>query len=643
MKQLKQHLQWSLCALSCALSTAVLVACGGGGGAADSAAQAPTAPAPTTPGASTAGAVDGTITGFGSIIIDGQRFDDSLAKVMFANRPDAQTAGTLGDLHTGMRVQGELKDGVLQNVVVNFALVGTVGAVDATGGTLNVFGQTIKTTATGQLPTVFEGFTSLSQLAVGDLVKVSGTVASDGSITATRIERKLKDGSELFRISGAVQGLDTAAKTFALLGNSSVTVSYADAKLLPTGAVIENGKLVSVVSATAPAASGGKTVLNASVVEIKARKQPDSSDTTVGGPVNDFQSLASLRIGDVLVDASTATLKEGTTAADVANGAQAQAHGSIKDGVMKADWLRVFKNDTALKALLIGQITDYVSLANFTLRGTVVDASTAKFTKGSAADVAAGAWVQVTGQLTPTGVKASEIAVQPPPADKPQRLAGAISAVNATAKSFTLLGTTVQWGDATKVSPDGKSLANLAAGVTVTVEGSYSATTGVFTASSVTVVNTTGVARTMGFSGIAFNVTDASLQIGSYTVLVTPNTLLLPVGTKLADLVNGSRLSVKVSVTGTEGSVKLTAISIELQKPEKDDAGNDYVYLAGLVGDFVSSANFKVGSQKVDASASTVTFIDGDAAKLANGAKVEIKGSVKDGVLVARTVHFMPG
>lgn len=643
MKQLKQHLQWSLCALSCALSTAVLVACGGGGGAADSAAQAPTAPAPTTPGASTAGAVDGTITGFGSIIIDGQRFDDSLAKVMFANRPDAQTAGTLGDLHTGMRVQGELKDGVLQNVVVNFALVGTVGAVDATGGTLNVFGQTIKTTATGQLPTVFEGFTSLSQLAVGDLVKVSGTVASDGSITATRIERKLKDGSELFRISGAVQGLDTAAKTFALLGNSSVTVSYADAKLLPTGAVIENGKLVSVVSATAPAASGGKTVLNASVVEIKARKQPDSSDTTVGGPVNDFQSLASLRIGDVLVDASTATLKEGTTAADVANGAQAQAHGSIKDGVMKADWLRVFKNDTALKALLIGQITDYVSLANFTLRGTVVDASTAKFTKGSAADVAAGAWVQVTGQLTPTGVKASEIAVQPPPADKPQRLAGAISAVNATAKSFTLLGTTVQWGDATKVSPDGKSLANLAAGVTVTVEGSYSATTGVFTASSVTVVNTTGVARTMGFSGIAFNVTDASLQIGSYTVLVTPNTLLLPVGTKLADLVNGSRLSVKVSVTGTEGSVKLTAISIELQKPEKDDAGNDYVYLAGLVGDFVSSANFKVSSQKVDASASTVTFIDGDAAKLANGAKVEIKGSVKDGVLVARTVHFMPG
>lgn len=642
MKQLKQHLQWGACALSCALSAAVLVACGGGGGGTDSAAQAP-AQAPSAPSASVASVVDGTITGFGSVVINGVRYDDSVAKVLFANRPDTQTAGTLGDLHTGMRVQAEVRDGVLQNLIVNFALVGTVGAVDTAAGTLSVFGQTIKTSTTDQLPTVFDGFGSLSQLAVGDLVKVSGTVASDGSITATRIERKAKDGTELFRISGPVQNLDTAAKTFTLVGNSSVTVSYADAKLLPTGAVVENGKLVSVVATQAPAASGGKSVLTASMIEVKARKLADSSDTTVGGPVSDFQSLASLRIGDVVVDASAATLKEGTLAADVVNGAQAQAHGSVKDGVMKADWLKVFKNDTAIKALLVGQITDYVSLANFTLRGTAVDASAARFTKGSAADVATGAWVQVTGQLTSAGVKATEIAVQPPPADKAEHLAGAISAVDAASNSFTLLGTTVKWSDTTKVSPDGKSLANLAAGVTVNVEGSYSATTGVFTATSVTVVNTTGVVKTIGFSGVAFNVTDTSLQIGSYTVQITPNMQLFPAGTKVADLINGSRLSVKASVTGSDGNVKLTALSIELQKPEKDASGNDYVYLGGLIGDFVSAADFKVGSQKVDASGTGVTYIDGSAAKLANGAKVEIKGSVKDGVLIATQVHFMPG
>lgn len=640
MRQLKQHLQWALCATTCALSTAVLVACGGGGG--ESAAQAPAAPAPSAP-AATVASVDGTITGFGSVVIDGQRFDDSVAKVLISNRPDAQSAGTLGDLRTGMRVQGELKDGVLQNLVVNFALAGTVGAVDAAAGTLTVFGQTIKTTTTGQLPTVFDGFTALSQLAVGDLVKVSGTVASDGSITATRIERKAKDGTEVFRLSGAVQNIDTTAKTFGLVGNGSATVSYADAKLLPAGAVIENGKLVSVVATSAPTTSGGKTQLTASVIEVKARKLPDASETTVGGPINDFKSLASLRIGDVVVDASTATLKEGTQAADIVNGAQALAHGTIKDGTMKADWLRVFKNETAIKALLVGQVTDYVSLSNFTLRGTVVDGSAARFVKGSAADLGAGAWVTVTGQLTPAGVKASEITVQPPQANVMQRLSGAITAVNAGDKTFTLLGTTVKWSDATKVSPEGKSLANLAAGVTVTAEGSYSEASGQFNATSVTVVNTTGVVKTMGFSGIAFNVTEASLQIGANTVQLTANTQLLPAGTQLADLVNGSRLSVKVSVTGRDGSLKLTALTIELQKPEKDDAGTEYVYLAGLVNDYVSSASFKVGSQKVDASGSGVKFIDGDAAKLANGAKVEIKGTVKDGVLIAKQVHFMPG
>ncbi|HEY9109270.1 MAG TPA: DUF5666 domain-containing protein [Roseateles sp.] len=641
MRQLKQHLQWALCATTCALSAAVLVACGGGGGG-EPAAQAPAAPAPSAPGATVA-SVDGTITGFGSVVIDGQRFDDSVAKVLISNRPDVQSAGTLGDLRTGMRVQGELKDGVLQNLVVNFALAGTIGAVDTTAGTLTVFGQTIKTTTTGQLPTVFDGFTALSQLAVGDLVKVSGTVASDGSITATRIERKAKDGTEVFRLSGAVQNMDTAAKTFGLVGNGSVTVSYADAKLLPTGAVIENGKLVSVVATSAPTASGGKNVLAASVIEVKARKLPESSDTTVGGPINDFKSFASLRIGDVVVDASTATLKEGTQAADIVNGAQAQAHGAIKDGTMKADWLRVFKNETAIKALLVGQVTDYVSLSNFTLRGTVVDGSAAKFVKGSAADLGAGAWVTVTGQLTPAGVKASEITVQPPPEDKPQRLSGAIASVDLAAHSFTLLGTTVKWTDTTKLHLDVKNVTTLANGLTVAVEGTYSATTGVFTATSITVTQTPGTARTIAFSGIAFNVTDASLQIGANTVQLTANTQLLPAGTQLAHLVNGSRLSVKVAVTGTEGNVKLTALTIELHKPEKDDAGNDYVYLAGLVNDYVSSASFKVGSQKVDASGSGVKFIDGDAAKLTNGAKVEIKGTVKDGVLIATQLHFMPG
>lgn len=294
--------------------------------------------------------------------------------------------------------------------------------------------------------------------------------------------------------------------------------------------------------------------------------------------------------------------------------------------------------------MLVGQITDYVSLANFTLRGTIVDGSQAKFTKGSAADLATGAWVQVTGQLTPTGVRAAEIAVQPPPADKPQRLAGEISAVDAAAKTFTLLGTKVQWSATTKVSPDGKSLASLTAGTAVSVEGSFSTATGVFTATKVMLNSTTpGATKVIGFSGIVHDVTTQSLKIGSYVVQIGPNTQLLPAGTKLTDVTNGSRVSIKAYVMTNSGSTTLTAVAIELQRPEKDPSGANYVYLSGLIGDFVSSADFKVGSQKIDASGTDVKFIDGDASKLASGAKVEIKGIVKDGVLIAKVIHFMPG
>ena len=639
----QQNLGWraGLCALSL-VSASALIACGGGGGSSP-APETPLAAAPTTPTASTAALVDGTITGFGSVVIDGQRFDDTGATVAINHNPEASTAGTLGDLHTGMHVSAELKDGVLQKVLVDFALVGTVGAVNTSAGTLTVFGQTIKTTAGGQLPTVFDGFNTLTELAVGDLVRVAGMVASDGSITATRIERRVKDGAEVYRLSGAVQAIDTTAKRFSLSGNSTVVVDYSKAKLLPTGAVLENGKLVSVVATSAPTASGGSTVLTASAIEIKARKLPDAKDVSIGGQIADFKSLASLRIGDQQVDASAAMLKDGTVAADIVNGAQALAKGSLSNGVLKAASLKVFKADTALKALLVGQVTDFVSLSNFNLRGTNVDGSQAIFAKGKAADLATGTWVKVSGQLTASGVLAKEIEIQPPPADKPAHLEGAISGVDLANKRFSLLGVTVQWSDGTKVNTDGKSLANLANGVVLSVEGTYSEATGVFTVTSVKITSTTGVTKTLGFSGVLFDLTSTGFKVGSNGVVINANTTFQPAGTTAADLKNGTRVSVKASVVSSNGVVTLTALIIEVQKPEKDAGGTDYVYLSGLVADYVSSANFKLGGQPVDASGTGVEFIDGDVAKLANGMKVEVKGSVKDGVLKAKRVHFLPG
>jgi len=629
-------------------AAALVAACGGGGGGGgggSSTDSGASQPATTVPTSSALSVVEGTITGFGSVVIDGQRIPDAGAKVSFADDPQKLKVATLGDLHTGMRVHAELKDGVLQTLIVNFALVGTVGSIDTVAGTLTVFGQTIKIQTSGDLPTVFDGLSGLTDLAVGDLVKVSGVVASDGSITASRIERRQPEAGQLFRLSGSVQSLDSTNKRFSLAGNTGVLIDYSQAKLLPEGATLENGKLVSLVSTQAPASSGGQNVLVASAIEIKAKQLPDATDVTVSGAINDFQTLASMRIGDMVVDASAATLSDGTTAADIVNGNRAQAQGALVSGVLKAKTLKVFKPAAPVSALLIGQITDFVSLSSFNLRGTAVDASQATFTKGQASDLASGTWVKVTGKLTSSGVKADTIEVQPPPAGTSAKLMGTISGLSLDTRKFSLLGTTVTWADGVKFSPDGKTPANLANGMTVAVEGSYSADNGMFTATSIVVQSTTstpGATRTMGFSGVIYDITSTSFKIGAYTVTVGGNTVLQPTGTQLADLKNGVRVSVKVSVTGDTAHPTLTAYSIEVEKPETDANGNPYVYLGGLISDFVSSANFKVGSQAVDAS-SAVSFVDGDATKLANGAKVEIKGTVVDGVLKATVLHFMPG
>ncbi|XHS77710.1 DUF5666 domain-containing protein [Burkholderiaceae bacterium UC74_6] len=641
MHSIQQLLRRAAPGLTATLAAAVLVACGGGGGTSTGSSSSGQS-TPNPPTSSAQSVVEGTITGFGSVVIDGQRIPDTGAKVSFADDPQKLKAATLGDLHTGMRVHAELKDGVLQNLVVNFALVGTVGNISTSASTLTVFGQTIKIQTTGDLPTVFDGFSGLSDLSVGDLVKVSGVVAGDGSITASRIERRQPEAGQLFRLSGAVQGLDSTNKRFSLAGNTGVLIDYSQAKLLPEGAVLENGKLVSLVSTQAPSSSGGQNLLVASAIEIKAKQLPDATNVTVGGAINDFQSLASMRIGDVLVDASAATLSDGTTSADIVNGNQAQAQGALVSGVLKAKTLKVFKPATPVSALLIGQITDFVSLSSFNLRGTTVDASQATFTKGQASDLASGTWVTVKGKLTSNGVKADTIEVQPPPASTPTKLTGTISGLSLDTRKFSLLGTTVTWADGVKFSPDGKTVANLVNGVTVAVEGSYSADTGVFTATSIQVQSTTGATRTLGFSGVIYDITSTSFKIGSYTVTLGGNTVLQPTGTQLADLKNGVRVSVKVTVTGDTAHPTLTAFSIEVEKAETDASGNAYVYLGGLINDFVSSSNFKVGSQAIDASGE-VSFVDGDASKLANGAKVEIKGTVVDGVLKAKVVHFMPG
>jgi hypothetical protein len=63
--------------------------------------------------------------------------------------------------------------------------------------------------------------------------------------------------------------------------------------------------------------------------------------------------------------------------------------------------------------------------------------------------------------------------------------------------------------------------------------------------------------------------------------------------------------------------------------------------LIGNVGGFRSPSDFRVRGQPVNAGGSDVVFVNGSAANLANGVRVNIHGTrVVEGVLMAASVSF---
>src|SRR5262245_59460091 len=206
-------------------------ACGGGGDSAGPSNPSGAAPRPVV--------AVGAITGFGSVFVNGVRFDTRNASVQMDDR-----AGTETELEVGhvVRIEGQInadhRHATATRIDFDDAVEGPVQSSDAAAVQLVVLGQTVRVDAM----TAFDNdFTpaSLAGVAVGDVVEVSGFRDADGVILATRID--LEDDT-VFDVTGTVSDLDAAAKRFHI---AALTVDYSAAQLddLPGGAPA-NGLIV---------------------------------------------------------------------------------------------------------------------------------------------------------------------------------------------------------------------------------------------------------------------------------------------------------------------------------------------------------------------------------------------------------------
>lgn len=384
-----------------------LTGCGGGGGE----------PAPVTPPAGNTGGsfALGTITGFGSIIVNGIRYDDSGAEVYDDH---GQRRGR-DDLKLGAKVEIEARSldrtaGTATATVIRSRseLKGPIASIDLAAGRLVVLGQTVVVDSS----TVFDDSLGggLAALSVGQWVEVHGNYdAAQSLYLATRIERE-DDRPGAYKLRGPVASLDTTARTFRL---GSLVISYANLSTLPAN--LANGLWVRVEVQTTPV---GGVWLATSLSTESSGGRDDHDEAEVEGTITAFTSVTQFSVNGLPVDASGAVFEDGQ--AGIVLGARVEVEGSWVNGVLVARKVEIEgrsgsgsggSDDDSNEGEFelhgtIGSLD--TSAKTFVLRGWVVRyGGSVTYRDGSEAQLANGVAVEVKGNLTADGTQLQAVRI----------------------------------------------------------------------------------------------------------------------------------------------------------------------------------------------------------------------------------------
>lgn len=317
----------------------------------------------------------GSISGFGSVVVNGIKFDDTNATVLVNG-----SAAHSSDLRIGMvaGVQGQSGAmptlGTASRIDVWTAAQGTISAV--TSGQITLNGMTIKTDS----GTVFDGVASAAQLTPGMRVAVWGLQASADarSWTATRI---------------AVV-TDTTAVSSGLVSVSNGVRSLNGIMLTGTAAgALDSGNLVRV-SGTLSAAGDSLEVTSATLLGPLAGAT-QHGEGELEGVVTTMLSGSHFMMGSTEVDASNAVLEPSTLQITV--GTRVEVEGTWQAGLLKASKVETESEQILTQVEIEAPIEQFTSLADFVVRGQRCNASQATISHGTAADVKLGVKVHLKG------------------------------------------------------------------------------------------------------------------------------------------------------------------------------------------------------------------------------------------------------
>lgn len=368
---MKQH---SLLAIFIATA---LTACGGGSGGGSSTTPAPisTSSASSSVVSASANIAQGTVTGFGSVIVNGVHFDVKNAAIEIDGEAKVESDLAVGQ---AVSVTGTVDDdgihGKATKLSAETKLRGPIESIDLTNGVIVVLGQTVLING----DTFYEDGVTADSLKVGDVIKVSTQINADSALVATRIEIKTGTEAKDLLLTGEVANLDTTAMTFTING-TKVDYSKATIADLPNK-TIKEGMLVRVHGTVVNGVFVANGNVHSSVLDLKHDGELDiKAFVEMGGLISALDIPAgesligpSFMIGNTKVLFSTTVRIEGGTVADLANGLRVRVKGKLNaDRNLVADRIiLILKNRVDDEGLV--QATD-ITKNTITLNGVTFE------------------------------------------------------------------------------------------------------------------------------------------------------------------------------------------------------------------------------------------------------------------------------
>jgi hypothetical protein len=401
----------------------VLAACGGGGGGIGGTGGGGGG------GIGGTGVAYGTITGFGSVWVNGVRYETPAGTVF---RLDGSSVSQ-SDLKVGMVARVEGSGTSATTVVVESALKGRVEAV--AGDRYTVLGQAVQTDAS----TVFDDGV---RPVVGDYVEVHGLPQQAGVVAASYIEKKDSLATPPYAVTGFVAAQDAAASTLTI---GTLTVQYAGATTgdMPSGSWV--GLLVEVKGSNCAGTPTCGT-LTASKVEPGGSGIASSAKSEIEGYVTSL-TADGFMLGGQRVVLTAATVFDDGQRADIVVGVKLEVEGPVSGGVLTATEVEL-KDSVRIEADVLAVAGDRVTFVGLPGVEIQVTAQTELKELASLAALQAGHHMRVRARVAAGGLAiASELELRSP--DDVVELRGPVSAW--ADPQFTILGLVVD----TAGRPDG--------------------------------------------------------------------------------------------------------------------------------------------------------------------------------------------